>query len=148
MRAKKLTVEIIAALLVLMFLYASSVKLLNLKVFILDMRNQPFPDWTTSYLVTIVLSVEILIVILLLFEKTRLMALKISAIVLAVFTGYIILIQYNFFGRIPCSCGGIIKGFTWWQHFFFNLFFLAISIAGILLKRTFKQSSQKHFFRV
>jgi hypothetical protein len=34
------------------------------------------------------------------------------------------LVKLLVFGRIPCSCGGLISSLSWTQHLFFNLFFL------------------------
>ena len=36
--------------------------------------------------------------------------------------------------QLPCSCGGVISGMTWTQHFFFNLFFTGLGIAGAVLE--------------
>lgn len=141
MKNKKILIEILAALLVMMFLYAGLVKVLNFPKFIFDMNNQPFPNELTPLLIAGVLGSELLIVGLLLFKKTRLKGFYLSAIVLVLFTIYITLIQLHVFAYVPCSCGGIIENFTWWQHFFFNLAFLLISIAGIILERQFGRDS-------
>jgi putative oxidoreductase len=51
------------------------------------------------------------------------------------FTVYTFLVLINVFGRRPCACGGVIENLTWGQHLVFNLFFVGVAIAGILLKK-------------
>jgi putative oxidoreductase len=52
---------------------------------------------------------------------------------MTVFTGYVILVLINFFGRVPCSCGGVIQVLGWKTHMVFNLFFLLLTGLGILI---------------
>src|SRR5882757_9654254 len=132
---RKIMVEVICSLLVLLFLYTSISKLLDFKHFIADMNNQPFPNWITPWLVRILPATEILIVVTLLFEKTRLAALWASFLVMLLFTIYTLLVLAKFFSIVPCSCGGVITKLTWGQHLVFNLFFMGISLAGIVLKK-------------
>lgn len=135
MNKRKILIEICAALLVMMFLYAGLVKVLNFPKFVFDMNNQPLPNQFTPLLIAGVLCSELLIVVLLMFKRTRLKGFYLSAVVLAAFTIYITMIQLGAFDYVPCSCGGVIENFTWWQHFFFNVLFLVISLVGIFLER-------------
>jgi hypothetical protein len=132
---RKIIVEVISSLLVLLFLYTSLSKWLDFKTFIGEMNNQPFPNWMTPWLVWILPVGEVLIVLALLFEKTRLAGLWASLVLMLLFTIYTALILLKVFKRVPCSCGGVIKNLTWNQHLVFNLFFTGISIAAIVLKR-------------
>lgn len=132
---RKIIIEIISSLLILLFLYASVSKWLAFKTFIGDMNNQPFPNWMTPYLVIIIPVLEVLIAIGLIFEKTRVPALYASFVLMMAFTIYTVAVLSHAFKYIPCSCGGVIKKLTWPQHLFFNLFFVAISLLGIWLKK-------------
>jgi len=132
---RKIIIEIISSLLILLFLYASVSKWLAFKTFIGDMNNQPFPNWMTPYLVTIIPVAEVLIAIRLIFEKTRVPALYASFVLMMAFTIYTIAVLSHAFRYVPCSCGGVIKKLTWPQHLFFNLFFVSISLMGIWLKK-------------
>ena len=132
---RKIIIEIISSLLILLFLYASVSKWLAFKTFIGDMNNQPFPNWMTPYLVTIIPVLEVLIAIGLIFEKTRVPALYASFILMMAFTIYTVAVLSHAFKYVPCSCGGVIKKLTWPQHLVFNLFFDAISLVGIWLKK-------------
>ena len=132
---RKIIIEIISSLLILLFLYASVSKWLAFKTFIGDMNNQPFPNWMTPYLVIIIPVAEVLIAVALIFEKTRVPALYASFVLMMAFTIYTVTVLLHAFKYIPCSCGGVIKKLTWPQHLFFNLFFVALSLLGIWLKK-------------
>lgn len=134
---RKIIIEIISSLLILLFLYASVSKWLAFKSFIGDMNNQPFPNWMTPWLVWSIPSLEVIIAILLIFDRTRLAGLYASLVLMGAFTVYTAAVLLHAFRYIPCSCGGVIRRLTWPQHLVFNLFFVGISMAGIiLLKRS------------
>jgi len=132
---RKIIIEIISSLLILLFLYASVSKWLAFKTFIGEMNNQPFPNWMTPYLVWIIPLIEVLIAVGLIFEKTRVPALYASFVLMTAFTIYTVAILLHAFQYVPCSCGGVIRKLTWPQHLFFNLFFVVISLLGIWLKK-------------
>jgi putative oxidoreductase len=132
---RKIIIEIISSLLILLFLYASVSKWLAFKTFIGEMNNQPFPNWMTPFLVWTIPILEVLIVVGLIFEKTRVQSLYASLFLMLAFTIYTVAILLHSFEYIPCSCGGVIRKLTWPQHLFFNLFFVGISLLGIILKK-------------
>lgn len=132
---RKIIIEIISSLLILLFLYASVSKWLAFKIFIGEMNNQPFPNWMTPYLVWSIPFIEVFIAIGLIFEKTRVPAFYGSLVLMTAFTVYTVAILLHAFKYIPCSCGGVIRKLTWPQHLFFNLFFVSISLLGIWLKK-------------
>ena len=132
---RKIIIEIISSLLILLFLYASVSKWLAFKTFIGEMNNQPFPNWMTPFLVWSIPIIEVLSVVGLIFEKTRMQSLYASLFLMLAFTIYTVAILLHSFKYIPCSCGGVIKKLTWPQHLFFILFFVGISLLGIILKK-------------
>ncbi|ETZ24167.1 hypothetical protein N824_16640 [Pedobacter sp. V48] len=77
-------------------------------------------------------AVEIVIALLLMFPKTTSLGLFAALGLMTLFTAYIIAIL-NFSENIPCSCGGVLEHMSWQQHLVFNLVFVFLSIAGILL---------------
>lgn len=132
---RKIIIEIISSLLILLFLYASVSKWLAFKTFIGEMNNQPFPNWMTPFLVWSIPFIEVLIAVGLIFEKTRVQSFYASLFLMLAFTIYTVAILLHAFKYVPCSCGGVIRKLTWPQHLFFNLFFVGISILGIILKK-------------
>ena len=130
---RKVVIEIIAALLVLLFLYASVSKLLAIDLFVDEMNNQPFPNWMTPWLVVLIPGSEILISLALLFDKTRMIGFYASLVILFLFTLYAALVLLKVFDYVPCSCGGMLKKLKWDEHLLFTLGFLILSIVGIAL---------------
>lgn len=132
---RKMIVEVIAFLLMLLFLFASVSKWLAFKTFIGDINNQPFPNWLTPWITNLLPPMEVLIVLALMFEKTRTAGFYASLILMTAFSIYSAAVLLKFFDYIPCSCGGIIKNLSWRDNLILNLFFVAISIAGIVLRK-------------
>jgi len=135
MSKRQVTLEAIAALLILLFLYAGVSKFLEFDRFIGEMNNQPFPNSWTLFLVWTIPSLEMVIALALMFERTRLPGLIASFILMTLFTIYTGSVLLHFFAYVPCSCGGVIRKLSWPQHMVFNLFFVALSVLGIVLQR-------------
>ncbi len=135
MTKRQVILETISALLIMLFLYASISKFLDFRTFIGETNNQPLPNSLTPFIVWTVPSLEIAIALALMFDRTRLAGFYASLGLMILFTLYTGIILMHFFRYIPCSCGGVIRKLTWKQHLVFNLFFVALSVIGILLKR-------------
>ena len=128
----------ISAVLALMFFYAAYSKLLDYDTSRQEMLNQVFSRPVALVLVFLVPMSELLIVALLLFSSTRLWGLYGSLILLTAFSLYISISMSGVFGRVPCSCGGILKHMGYWTHLAFNFFFIVLAIMGIALERQWK----------
>jgi putative oxidoreductase len=140
---KQAFIEVAAALMILLFVYASVSKFLAFHQFIGEINNQPLPNSWTPFLVWTIPGSEILISILLIFERTRLVGFVASLVFMSVFTIYTLIILFHGFSYVPCSCGGVIEKLTWGQHLALNLFFVCISALSILLQRRRKVNSSK-----
>jgi putative oxidoreductase len=136
MLKRQVVLECIAALLILLFLYASVSKFLDFKRFIDEINNQPLPNSWTPFLVWGIPFLEIAISAAVAFEYTRLLGFYAALVMMILFTIYSILILTHFFPYIPCSCGGVIRKLTWPQHLILNLLYVALSILGIILQRS------------
>jgi hypothetical protein len=132
---RQVMLECISALLILLFLYASLSKILDFKTFIKEMNNQPLPNSWTPFLVYFIPCSEILLSVALIFERTRLLGFYGSLVLMGLFTIYATLILVHVFSYVPCSCGGVIKRLTWRQHLVLNLFFVTLSIVGVIAQR-------------
>lgn len=122
-------------LLILLFTYTAVSKWLNMEAHLYAIRNQPFSRPVNDFLAHALPVTEIITVILLVIHTTRLWGLYLSLLLMFLFTGYVLAILLGLFGRIPCSCGGVIELLGWKEHLVFNIFFLAISIAAIRLHK-------------
>lgn len=77
---------------------------------------------------------ELTIAGLLLFRKTTTLGIYASFFLMLLFTGYIYAMQhYSYF--VPCSCGGILNNMDWDTHFYFNIIFTLLGLAGIFLQK-------------
>ena len=130
-----LKTDIIPVLLILMWSYAATSKLLDYETSRSQMLNQVFPHLVGNILVWAVPFAELICAGLLIFDRTRTRGFYLSLFLLLLFTVYIGLVMLNVFGRIPCSCGGILEKMSWGQHLGFNLFFLALTITALFLQR-------------
>ncbi len=139
---KQYFIEITVFLLVLLWVYTASSKLIDFHRFKAQMHNQTIPKTLADILIYTLPTIEIGTALLLLVQKTRLAGLYLSATLLLLFTGYIGLILMNYFGRVPCSCGGVLQIMNWPTHFIFNLFYLLLTIYGIYIVYRERRSAQ------
>jgi putative oxidoreductase len=130
---RKTVIDIISFLLILLFIYTAVSKLLDFDQFKGQMYNQTLPHSVATVLIWTLPEIEILTGLLLLFEKTKLYGFYLSLALMLLFTGYITLVLLNYFDRVPCSCGGVIKSLGWKMHLIFNLLFLLLSILAIFI---------------
>ena len=126
---KGVLIEVCSFLLILLFVYAASSKLLGFDKFHSQLFLYPLVQHFPLITAISVISAELLISALLLFPATRLPGFIGSAVLLSMFTVYLSLSILTH-KHLPCSCGGVIQYMSWRQHIFFNLFFIALSLAG------------------
>jgi hypothetical protein len=130
---KNTILEIISALLVFLFVYAAVSKLLDFGRFKYQLSQSPFITSISWLVVWVIPMAELLISLFLLIRRTRPAGLYFSFFIMLLFTGYIfIMLRYSPY--LPCSCGGVLSGMSWKQHFVFNLAFTGLSLAGIVLQ--------------
>jgi uncharacterized membrane protein YphA (DoxX/SURF4 family) len=138
---KKITSEIITALLVLLFMYAAVSKLIDYSIFKKQLEKSPLLSQIAPLLAIVIPAAELFISVLLLQNKTRLKGLYASFCLMMAFTIYLIG-MLNFSKVIPCSCGGIIRALSWKEHVIFNLAFIFLSVAGIIRERKSEQNQK------
>ena len=124
---------VISLVFVVLFTYTAVSKLMEFKIYEGRMLNQPMPMLINSILVWAIPIAELLVTFLLLFSRTMKKGLYGSLFLMVLFTGYTGLMNFGFFEKVPCSCGGIIESLSWSQHFYVNTGFLLLSVAGIFL---------------
>lgn len=86
---------------------------------------------------------ELLVCLLLLFNKTKTAGYYASLLLLTLFTGYIVYILVKHGSMLPCSCGGVVSQLSWQQHLFFNAFFILITIRALYVTHKQKNLSGK-----
>jgi uncharacterized membrane protein len=131
--------DIISALLLLLFLYTSLSKLADHETFKNVLSASPLLKPVAGIVAWLLPVTELGIVVLLFVPFLRIKGLYASFILISLFTLYLIY-MIAFTPNLPCNCGGVLKLLSWPQHVFFNLFFILLSLTGILLfKRTKKK---------
>lgn len=137
---KPTLIQIIVSLLILLFTYTAISKLAGHNAFIASLHHTSLFGSAYRFIGWAVPLTELIVVILLIFHRTRLYGLYASMVLLWTFTWYIaymLLYVHN----LPCSCGGVLASLSWPQHLLFNIVFLLLSCSGILLSK--KQNHQK-----
>jgi putative oxidoreductase len=136
--------DAIAVLLIILFVYTASSKMLDFAQFKVQLEIQAIPRWSVPILLYTLPGIEMSTALLLAFPLSRIVGLYLSVLLMAVFTAYIALALMHIFSRVPCSCGGVLKSLGWKNHFFFNLFFLLSSLAGLILEKRERRLNGKY----
>ena len=131
---RNLIIEFIGSLLILLFVYTAISKLLDYTAFKSVLSKSPLIGENAGIVALALPITEVLVAVLLFVPRTRVWGLYGSVALMSVFTLYLAY-MINFTPKLPCSCGGVLKQMTWNQHLVFNLFFLALSLTGLVLER-------------
>ena len=131
---RNLIIEIISSLLILLFVYTAINKLLDYTAFKNVLSKSPLIGGMAAIIALALPITEGLVSVLLFTPRTRLWGFYSSVALMSVFTLYLAY-MINFTPKLPCSCGGVLKQMTWNQHLLFNIFFLALSVTGLVLER-------------
>ena len=133
-----ITLNVVLFLLLILWIPVVLDKAMHFSSFKFGILNQPFSDRLGYFLIYTLPVLELVTVFALVFERFRREGLILSVTLMAGFTGYIGIALLGTWEKLPCGCGSVISGMSWTQHFFFNLFFLALSILGLYLWYTLR----------
>lgn len=117
---------------IFLFCYAATNKLLEFDTFRVQLGQSPLLGTYAYWVVFAIPSIEILISILLALPKLRYIGFLFSFGLMVMFTAYITIIL-NYSAFVPCSCGGILSEMNWTQHLVFNIVFVLLALAAVLL---------------
>ena len=130
MKSGKVITEVIYILLAIVFAYTSISKFYDWKGTLNAFGNQVFPYGISMVLARVIPTMEIILAWLLLAPRYRKLALALSVGLLTCFTLYVGIVMTGVFGRIPCSCGGMVSSLGWGEHLVLNLSLLGMSVVG------------------
>lgn len=130
---KQIIPRIVSYLLVLLFLYAATSKILDYENFRVQLAQSPLLSAFAGPVSWGVPLLEIIISLMLLSPKFRTLGLFLSFGLMVMFTAYIYIIL-NYSAFVPCSCGGILEKMTWIQHLAFNVVFIALAVLAVLFQ--------------
>lgn len=129
---KKLIVDGVSILLMLLFAYASISKLFILEAFQGQLMESPlFPRALIPLISILVPASELVVVLLLLFKQTLKAGLYFSFLLMSTFTFYLIALVIASGDIAPCSCGGILESLDFKTHIIFNAVYCALPSIGL-----------------
>ncbi len=134
MKKSNAAIVIICTLIIILFVYTASTKLLDHYNFRSGLSESPFIAPFANILAWVIPVGENLIAVMLVIPAIRLAGLFASGILMSLFTVYIAAMLLSG-SDIPCSCGGIVEEMSWGAHIVFNSAFVALSAFGIYLQR-------------
>src|ERR1700712_4227739 len=134
-RVRKIIVEIVAFLLIVLFTYTATSKLFGYSNFKFQLTRSPFITGIAGTIAWLLPMSEIIIACMLCINRLRQTGLYASFFMMLVFTGYIYA-MLHFSPFLPCSCGGVLAAMSWQQHFYFNIFFIILALTGIVAFET------------
>lgn len=129
---RNMIIEIICVLFIILFVYAALTKLLDYEKFRVQIGQSPLLTAFAGWIAWMVPVAEILIAIMLVFIRLRLVGLYAAFSLMVMFTTYIICIL-TLSLYIPCSCGGVLEKLGWKEHLVFNIAFIILAAAAVLL---------------
>lgn len=121
-------------LLIVLWIYAGTSKLLNYEQTKTEMMHQIFDASFSGVLAWLVPVTELVAGLLIAVPLTAKYGLLLSVCLLSVFTIYILGGLLHYYETMPCSCGGVIRHMNWTQHFLFNLFFLTLNGIALIIQ--------------
>lgn len=145
MKRNLFVAELSSALLILLFGYTAISKAIRAGRFRQALAESPVTHNGADIIAWLVILAEAMIVLLLLFPRTRRAGLYASLGLLIVFTGYI-WYMITFVNHLPCSCGGVISELSWQQHLIFNSLFLVINGIAIWYWGKVYPKREIHFY--
>ncbi len=129
---RKIAIEIISFLLVLLFMYAAVSKLIDIEKFKVQISQSPLLVAVKGVVPWAVPGIEILTSFMLMNPTLRLLGMHVAFIIMVVFTAYIVAIL-TISPSIPCSCGGVLQAMSWKVHLVFNAGITLVAVLGIFL---------------
>ncbi|UIR57336.1 hypothetical protein LZQ00_05840 [Sphingobacterium sp. SRCM116780] len=140
MNTKKILQMMIVIALMLLWIPISLDKFNNFELFKSALLQQPFPDELGKVLAYLLPTLELGTGLLLLYPKTRIWGLGLSAVLMVAFTTYVGLALLQVWKNLPCGCGLVFQHIGWTAHFWLNLFFLTISSVSYLLEKQIRNT--------
>jgi len=131
-RYKRIVVEVVCLLYIVLFVYAAVNKILDFENFRVQLAQSPLLSAFAGWVAWLVPSLEIVIALSLMSAKFRLPGLYAAFSLMVMFSAYIF-IMLNYSSFVPCSCGGILEKMGWVEHLWFNVGFVLFAVAAIVL---------------
>src|SRR5690606_4495008 len=129
--------QVVIYFFIILFVYAAVSKLTDFANFQVQIAQSPLLSAFATFIAYATVIGELIIAVLLCFQKTKRLGLYLFLGMMTAFTVYIYLIL-NYSPFVPCSCGGILEKMGWTEHLWFNAITSIVAAAIILYKNTTK----------
>jgi uncharacterized membrane protein YphA (DoxX/SURF4 family) len=133
-KTKEAICDGISYLFIALFLYTAVSKLMTFESFKEVLSVSPLIGNYSRYIAWMIPIIEVLISIILLVPLTKRIGLRLSLMLMIVFTGYLIYMIYSG-SQLPCNCGGVISTMSWREHIIFNFGFIILAGIALLMYR-------------
>ncbi len=153
---RRIALETIVFLCVLLFAYTALSKLIAMGKFLGQIRSAPIIGPYSNVVIWAVPVAELMVAAMVTWPRLRLAGLTAFITMMSIFTIYIIYI-IGYAPHIPCSCGGVLEAMGWGDHLIFNILFIGIGMAALVMVMQRTQRSKhepplrwhdiKNFFR-
>lgn len=120
-----------------LFMYAAFSKLLEYDKFVATIGQSAMLTPYAGILAWAVPVAEIVIALMVQFNRFRGLGLYAFFSLMTMFTAYIF-IMLGFTDSKPCGCGGLIEAMGWGWHLVFNIGFVVAGVIGIVLQARLK----------
>ncbi|MBS1511660.1 MAG: hypothetical protein JST86_12515 [Bacteroidetes bacterium] len=114
-------------LLVLLFMYTGTSKLIGYQLFREQLSQISYLKAFSQPLSILLPILELTTGLTIIFKPIQKYGLYAAAILMTLFTFYVALMLLSDSTKLPCSCGGVIKTMSWKQHLYFNIFFMVLA---------------------
>ncbi|MGC4102348.1 MauE/DoxX family redox-associated membrane protein [Ferruginibacter sp.] len=129
----KWIVTAINFLLILLFVYTGTSKLIEYQKFHEQLEAITFLKPFAGFISIALPAIEILAGLSISYKPTMRIGLWIAAILMTAFTIYVAAMLAGDKTKLPCSCGGVMKALTWRKHLWFNIIFTVLAFLNIYL---------------
>ena len=113
-------------LIVLLFVYTGSSKLLGYEVFVNQLSQVAFLKGYAGFIAVSLPLLEIAVGLLIAINPRQTYGWWFASVLMTSFTFYVLMMLLSA-NHLPCTCGGVISSMTWKQHLIFNIFFMCLS---------------------
>lgn len=128
---KNLLIHITTWLMILLFIYTASDKLMNFKTFSAFLIGLEYLGDYGHLLAVVIPLLEIAISLSLLIPALRTEGLYAAFVLMLLFTFYLVFMKLTA-PKLPCNCGGVISSMSWVQHIWFNLGLVLMLFCSVL----------------
>jgi hypothetical protein len=115
-----------------LFSYSGLSKALHFQSFYWDVSSSPlFRPEEAGIIARAVVSIELLVPLMICFDKTRGIGLYLALFMMVGFSTYLIVLFF-FFDSRPCGCGGVFGSLDYPTHIILDLAIIFVAIVGCL----------------